>query len=253
MSRQPLAAEGDRRIARTRRRLAAYDRGLGVAFSLVCHVAIVVALLSVRAPTPPLQIDPRPVPVVMVDEQTLFPKPESPKPAPPAHKRPSPKPAAPTKSPPRRSFIRPTPARPAPESLAAGKIQADDSGTGLTVGQLAGAASADGGSGGGECDMARRVQSALRKDPLVRAAVTPTAGKAMMVWNGDWVKSHGEDGKGLSAVREAILWEVGFSPAACRAQAVHGLVLFSLNTPGGTARLAVGAGEWRWSDLLRLR
>jgi hypothetical protein len=68
-----------------------------------------------------------------------------------------------------------------------------------------------------------------------------------MVWNGDWVQGRGEDGKGLAAVREAILWEVGFAPAACRAQPVHGLVLLSMN---GATRLAVGAGDWRWSDLL---
>ena len=52
---------------------------------------------------------------------------------------------------------------------------------------------------------------------------------------------------GLSAVRESILWEVGFAPEACRSERVHGLVLFTL--PGG--RLAVGAPDWRWSDLLK--
>jgi hypothetical protein len=69
-----------------------------------------------------------------------------------------------------------------------------------------------------------------------------------MVWNGDWVRSVGEDGKGLAAVREAMMWEIAFAPEACRTRPVHGLILLSMNN---TARLAVGAGEWRWSDLLR--
>jgi hypothetical protein len=123
----------------------------------------------------------------------------------------------------------------------------------LSEGQVAGAANADAGTPGGPCDMARRLQAALRSDPLVRAAIAPSAGKATLVWNGDWVKSHGEDGKGLAAVREAILWEVGFAPKACQALTVRGLILFSVRGPAGTTRLALGAGEWRWSDLLAPR
>jgi hypothetical protein len=87
----------------------------------------------------------------------------------------------------------------------------------------------------------------------VQQAVAGSGGKAIMVWNGDWVRSPGEDGKGLAAVREAIIWEIAFAPEACRAQPVHGLILLSMNSGGGGARLAVGAGEWRWSDLLRSR
>ena len=75
----------------------------------------------------------------------------------------------------------------------------------------------------------------------------------MMVWDGDWVRSNGEDGKGLAAVREAIMWEVAFAPKECRTQPVRGLVLLSMNQARGSARLAVGAGEWRWSDLLTPR
>jgi len=53
-------------------------------------------------------------------------------------------------------------------------------------------------------------------------------------------------------VREAIIWEIAFAPPACRAEPMHGLMLISLNDSSGTARLAVGHGEWRWSDLLAL-
>jgi len=103
--------------------------------------------------------------------------------------------------------------------------------------------------------MLRRVQEALRKDQLVLAAArtAATAGKAVKVWDGDWLQSSGEAGKGLAAVREAIMWEVAFAPAACRAEPVHGLVLLSLDSGPGATRLAMGGGDWRWDDLLGLR
>ena len=101
--------------------------------------------------------------------------------------------------------------------------------------------------------MARAVQQALRRDRLVFASMASAQrlGKAMMLWNGDWVRSGGEDGKGLSAVREAVMWEVGFAPQACREARMHGLVLVSL--ADGRTRFAIGASDWRWSDLLGVR
>lgn len=106
--------------------------------------------------------------------------------------------------------------------------------------------------------MTRRLQTALRKDRLVQAAAAEAhrgqglgGGKAIRVWNGDWIRHGEQEGNGLAAVREAIMWEVGFAPAACRAERVHGLVLISLNDAPGAARLVVGSGDWRWSDLLR--
>ena len=72
-----------------------------------------------------------------------------------------------------------------------------------------------------------------------------------MLWNGDWVQTGGQDGKGLSAAREAITWEVAFAPEACRHQRMHGVVLLSL--ADGSTRFAIGSGDWRWSDLLGLR
>jgi hypothetical protein len=138
----------------------------------------------------------------------------------------------------------------------ADKASATQSSGELTDADIAGAATAGTGSeGGGECNMARRLQDALRRDHLVQTAVAEATGpgKAIMVWNGDWVQSHSEDGKGLAAVREAIVWEIAFAPAACRSQPMHGLMLISLNDGSERARLAVGHGEWRWSDLLALR
>jgi len=190
--------------------------------------------------------------------------------APPAPKPPAPLPRSPAKrTAPRKVLVhvaaappiaaRPSPAPPVPASPPPAIVQARAAGDGpaLSGDQLAGAQAAgegDGagaGSGGGECNMARRVQAALRKDPLARAAVRAASGPAIMVWNGDWVQAGAEDGKGLAAVREAITWEVAFAPPECRRQRMRGLVLLSLND--GSPRLALGAGDWRWSDLLGLR
>ncbi|MEH6666020.1 MAG: hypothetical protein V7678_14305, partial [Brevundimonas sp.] len=121
----------------------------------------------------------------------------------------------------------------------------------------AGSGAAAGGSGGG-CDMVRRLQDALRGDAEVRAAVDAAsrrlnaAGRAIQVWNGDWLQDGDEAGKGLAGVRQAIAMEVAFAPADCRAEPMRGLVLLSLGDGPGAPRVALGAAAWRWSDLLEI-
>jgi hypothetical protein len=220
----------DRR--RTRR------RWLVAAPSVLGHLAIVLAFVLARGPQPAATVDDTPMMVSLV---------ESPRPAPEA------KPAAP-KAPAKpavRHVMRRRPAPRAPADAApAGKEPRPQPGIELSQAEIAGASSADAG-GGGVCDLARQLQGALRRDPLVQAAVASAAGRAIRIWNGDWVKSRGEDGKGLAAVREAILWEIAFAPETCRAKPVRGVILLSMSASPGGAQLAVGADEWRWSDLLR--
>ncbi len=212
--------------------------------SVAGHLAVLVALLGTRVEGPEASA-PAPMSVALVDLQP--PAPPTAKPAtaksPPKTARPE-VPRIPLHRTPLRAYANPIPVDPRPTN---------DPGPGLTDGQLAGAALADGGPPGGACDMARRLQAALRRDPLVQAALADWAGRAIMVWNGDWVRNGSEDGKGLAAVREAILWEVGFAPKPCRSESVHGLILLSLNQSRGPVRLAVGMGSWRWSDLLTPR
>lgn len=134
------------------------------------------------------------------------------------------------------------------------RTPASDTSDLLSESQIAGATRAgNGGSGGGTCDMAQAVQRVLRRDPRVRVAVESAdrLGKASMLWNGDWIQSQGQEGKGLAVVRQAIIWEVGFAPAACRNERMHGLTLLSL--ADGRTRFAIGTSDWRWSDLLGLR
>lgn len=230
------------RVGGARRPSARWRRALGVAFSLVAHALILLVMLP-PALDPPKTFDPGPVTVQLVDAPPLFAAALNPVPAQPA----------PLKAKPR---ARPTPVRAPPRRAASPPSAADDPGDAvgadaeLSEAQLAGAASAGAGPPGGACDMARRVQEALRRDPMVRPAVAKFAGKAVLVWDGDWVWMQGDDGKGLTAVRQAIMWEIASAPRACRAEPVHGLVLFSASAAQGAARLAVGAAAWRWSDLL---
>jgi len=232
--------------------MAARDRWLAAALSVAAHLSILLALLWGWKEAP-RSIERAPVTVTLVDDRTPA---AAPAPAP------SPAPARPSSAKPPPSRQVPSPL-PAPASVAARATdEAPSAGAspklgdaGLSDAALAGAARVGGGSPTGACDMARRLQTALRRDPLVQAAVAGRgAGKAILVWNGDWVQSDGEDGKGLAAVREAIMWEIAFAPPACRSEPVRGLVLFSLrDAPGSQARLAVGSDQWRWSDLLTPR
>jgi len=226
----------DRERARRRRR-----RLLGAAPSIGAHLLLLGVFLLLQQPLPEATVEDAPMSVSLVPGF-------KPAPAPKAEtETPEPK-AAP---PPRHTLARRASPRPAPDAAPASKeSKPPQPGAELSAAELAGAASADSGGGGGSCDLARQIQGALRRDPLVQAAVAGQAGKAVKVWDGDWVRSGGEDGKGMAAVREAMIWEIAFAPEACRTRPVHGLVLLSMNTGGGT-RLAVGAGEWRWSDLLR--
>jgi hypothetical protein len=258
--------------ARAGRPRSKRDRWVGGALSLATHVAIFLVLIWAWVP-PPQAPDPAPIVVSLVAE----PKPEPPAPpapkAPKPARKPSPRPKkvekprvvarrSPEKPPPPRriAHLAPSHADFAPRHPAAapsnGEAEVSDAELAAAAGAESGGSGGSGGGGGGSCDMARRLQNALRRDPLVQAAVAQAraggfSGKAIRVWNGDWVQSNGEDGRGLSAVREAITWEVAFAPKACRSEAVHGLIQISLNEAGST-RLVMGAGEWRWSDLLLL-
>jgi len=213
-------------------------RFLAGAFTVAVHVAALALLLIPRASTPPAPTGPEPEPIQVSLVDTPKPTPPGPPKMDMAQPEAAPAPALP-------QFATRMPVR-----VAVATAKPDNSDL-LSASQLAGAAAAgEGGGGGGGCDLARAVQQALRRDPQVRSAVEEAnrSGKAIMLWNGDWVRSGGQEGKGLSAAREAVMWEVGFAPQACRNQPMHGLVLLSL-ADGGT-RFAIGSGAWRWSDLL---
>jgi hypothetical protein len=212
-------------------------RLLAAAFTAAVHLAALSALIFLHTKAPPAHVGPPPMELSLV---------ELPKPNPPG----PPDATEPEAGIPK-SFLQLAEPRATAPVLA--YAETPDMSDLLSESQLAGAARAGEGGGGGVCDMALILQQALRRDPLVHIAVAQSnrAGKAILLWNGDWVRSGDQDGKGLSAVREAILWEVAFAPEACRNLRVHGLVLLTLADSG--TRFAIGAGDWRWSDLLGLR
>ena len=211
------------------------------------------------------QPEPPPAPELPPIQVQLFEyRPEPPKPPAPPEPAPEPNPAPPKPAPPKIEKKKPTPpkravARPAPAPPDVEPVVADagpvtDLASEVSDAELASAATAGsggGGGGGGQCDMAGWLQTKLRKDRRVQAALAEAhKGRAIRVWNGDWITHPGQDGKGLAAVREAIMWEVAFAPEACRKQRVRGLILLSLNDGSGSARVVIGAGDWRWSDVL---
>lgn len=269
------------RDARTRSRRWMRTWAPAAALSLAAHLALFLTLAS--SPAAPITIFPpeaEPRPVVV----TLTRPPPPPEPViaepPPGPVTPEPAAAAPSPAPPRptpaRAAPRPRPVRrppppevptiaanPAPvlapmatigEAQMAGALRA---GTGQGSGDGAGAGA--GGAAGGSCDMVRRLQDALRADPEVRAAVgqahgaLPATGRAILVWDGDWIQDPTQTGKGLAGVRQAIALEIAFSPRECRTQPVRGLAVIAFAEGPGAPRLALGGGNWRWSDLLGAR
>ncbi|MFN3932799.1 MAG: hypothetical protein ACK4JY_13765, partial [Brevundimonas sp.] len=135
-------------------------------------------------------------------------------------------------------------------AATAGSGAGQGAGSGQGTGSGQGAGSGPGGDGAG-CDMIGRLQQALRADPEVRAAVgqahRTAGGRALLVWDGDWVRTPGQAGKGLAGLRQAIALEVAFAPEACRRQPMRGLVLIAFADGG---RVVFGTSGWRWSQLL---
>src|SRR5690606_3720342 len=188
------------------------------------------------APAAPAVAAPAPVPAKTPEKARAT----APTPAPPRPHRPAP----------RTPLVEPVPIS-APERSVSFVLLGDGAlGGALTAGQGAGggggAGSGSGGSGGGSgsgagggsgqgCDMVKRIQDALRNDARINAAIgqayrtSGASGQAILMWNGDWLQSPGEEGKGLAGVRQAIAVTVGFSPRACKAETVNGYVLLTLS------------------------
>jgi len=229
-----------------------------------------VLLVELVPPPPP---PPPPVPPVAPKDPPPGPKAQAAPPSGPPRPGPAVRPATPP--PPRLRPARPTPRRaPVPLAVAPrtppeipmptiGDAQlagATRVGAGLGGGGGAGGGGGGGGGGGagtgGGCDMVRELQNALREDAEVREAITRAdraagQGRALLVWDGDWRQTPGQSGKGLAGVRQAIALEVAFAPQACRREAMRGMVLITMSDAPGAARLALGTGSWRWSDLLQ--
>lgn len=281
-----------RRPARPGRRLV-YAGSAAVSLGVHLAVMLAMLFARPDPPPFPVEAESSPVLVTLVEPlrppRPDSPSPGgAPAPAAAAVALPAPAAAAPVPAPPSpvrpTPRLRPTPVRPptdvAPVPVAtapapapmptlgdaqlAGAITAGSgAGTG-GAGQQAGSGTGSGtgsGSGpsGGACNMVRRLQDELRGDAEIQAAVARAhrnagaGGRALLVWNGDWIQEPGQEGKGLAGVRQAIGLEVAFAPQSCRAQTMSGYVVISMGDAPGSPRLALGTGRWRWSDLLDAR
>ncbi len=219
-------------------------------------------VVSLHRPPPPPPEPPAPEPEPRAEvPATGAPAPAPPAPPSPDPPRPAPRAARVVAAPP--PGVEPLPAAvaaPAPvfatvsDAQLAGAATAGagrGAGSGSGTGQGTGAGAGPGGEGAG-CDMVGRLQAALRADPEVRAAVAQAhraegRGRALLVWDGDWVQTPGQAGKGLAGLRQAIALEVAFAPEACRRQPMRGLVLITF---AGGERVVFGTGNWRWSEML---
>ena len=237
-------------------RLARRRRILTASLSLAGHVGIALVVVRAAPAGPPPTAEAPPIPVALVEPFHPPEPPAPPKPEPKAEPEPAPAKVTPTpieeKPPPVRARVAKTPAPPQVVPIPASEGPPD---VGIqTVGEaeLAGAGTAATGDGGGRgCNMTQFLQGKLRRDRRVQAALDEVhTGKAIRIWDGAWVRHGVQEGAGLAAVREAIQWEVGFAPEACKEQQVSGLVVISLADAPGSARIALGARSWRWSDLL---
>lgn len=246
-------------MASTRASSERRRRAAAVTLSVAAHAAALFVIVR-TAPAPPVLVEPDPMVVRLVTPPpTPPPEPLEADPAPePAAAVTPPEPKPTPKPPPRRIEARSTPpppvgAPPIPAALVSGTGEDEGAGEVSDV-EIAGAATAGSGDAGGGCDMPALVQQALRRDHQVRTAVAQVdRGRALRVWNGDWVRHRGQEGAGLAAVREAITWEVAWAPEACRRQRMSGPVVLSMADTPGAARIVVGGGQWRWSDLLFAR
>jgi type IV secretory pathway VirB10-like protein len=250
-------AGADARRARARRR-----RLFAGVVSVGIHAGLLSAIMWGRAEPPPAEV---PIMAVALLEGPGLENAGSPPPAAPAEPEPpklrglaraveAPPVAKPLpvkeKDPVEEPEEEVVPPAPVPSAAQLASAITADSGSGAGSGSGVGAGNGAG-EGGGGCNMVRWLQTKLRQDHMVQAAVAQAhQGHAIWVWNGDWVRSPGEDGNGLAALRQAIMWEVAFAPAPCRATRMRGLVVLSMNDGPGAARVAVGANDWRWTDLL---
>ena len=226
-------------------------------------------IITLEPPPPPLPAEPAPEPDLAPSGGSPAPSPEPPAPAPVAtpdpKPRPTPPPAVHTRAarpaPPNVPTIVANPGPPAVTfvgvgdgELAGAAVAGSGTGSGAGTGTGSGNGSGNGSGSGGPCDMVKRIQDALRDDARIRqtaAAAQGTLGRnqALLMWNGDWLLSPGQEGKGLAGVRQAIAVEIAFSPPACRHQAMRGYAVISLGDAPGSPRIALGAASWRWSDL----
>ena len=74
---------------------------------------------------------------------------------------------------------------------------------------------------------------------------------AIMLWDGRWMEASDLGGSTIAdPIRAAIIEQVRFESPACRDMPIRGPRFITLVATPANIVLAMGSGEWRWSDLL---
>jgi hypothetical protein len=101
------------------------------------------------------------------------------------------------------------------------------------------------------------LQAAFQGDPKVHdeLALIPrqarSVANAVQLWDGVWVDPRAVGGPAIAdPIRAAIVAVVSQAPAGCHDQPVLGPRLFAVVDPRGTIVVALGSGQWKWTDLL---
>lgn len=216
---------------------------LSIAGSALVHALLLSILL--RAPArPPPPDDARAMVVTLYTGPAPFAaSPPAATAPPPSAKRRRPDPPVPPDIPPRY-------APPELEQASLGQRDPAHDPVALSVAAAATAAS------GQACALTGWLQAALQADPQVQAALpliprpARSVANALMLWDGGWVPAPERAMAGVAAIRTALISGIRAAPAACQTQTIRGAELMTLTSGSDTTVLAVGAGEWRWADLV---
>ena len=107
------------------------------------------------------------------------------------------------------------------------------------------------------CALTDAVQTALRADPQVHAALAgmPRAARsvagAVMLWDGRWAAPARLGGDAvLEPLRAAVRARVAAGSLECREARLAGPRLLYVDGEDGSTVLAFGSGDWAWADLL---
>ena len=253
------AASGRGRGGARRRFLGAFSGVVAAHLLLLASLALAPARFAPMASAPSVMVElaaastlAQAVPAPRAVPATAPPTPSpSPPPSPPPQPslQPDPPPPAPVSDlkalerelPPVDPTAEPTPLTPqapAPQPAAPG----------ATVGPTASATS---------CDLSGAIQAALEGDPKTRdeLALIPrqarSVANAVQLWDGVWVDPDSLGGPAITEpIRVAIVNTISQAPPACSDQTVVGPRLFAVADPRGTIIVALGSGQWKWSDLL---
>jgi len=113
------------------------------------------------------------------------------------------------------------------------------------------------GLSGAGCALSDQVQAALRTSPAVAAALAAmprsvrSVADATLLWDGRWADAGPMGGTAVAApIRAAVAGALRTASTECLAAPLAGPRFLYVATADGTRVLALGSGDWSWSQVL---